>query len=324
MVGGLVLVETLAIFSSFGAFREGRTLAAATYALLAVVFAGYSLSRFLGRSTADKWLWVSDDANAGATVPRDCDGAGIMLASDITRIEVRYEYPPLNPREGWLEMLVFTRGESEPELINQRSIWGYRKFVRIANALANRWHVPLVVDRHSIQHAKWGRGKFEQFIALLLAGGVLAFGAYIAIRQWNLRDWPSVPATVVRFDLNERGGVNGFSWYANPSIEYRYLLNGQELTASGLNPSPFNYLDKDALQADTVDFREGQTIRCWYNAQNPLDAFVVNVGVTTDTMVVIGSGVALLVVFFTIHRRMAGIARIETLFQSGTGGANFG
>jgi hypothetical protein len=316
-IGGLTIGLVLPTVLAIGAFREGSTLVAAAFLLLAIVCLAGFARRLFGPPGCGRRLWIGDAATGAATVPDECRDAEVVLASDVSRIDVRYENPSLHPRNGWLEMLITFKGDSGPRLINQQSIWGYRRFASLANNLAERWCVPIVVDEHSMKHAKWGRGKYERFVVPFLASAILVFGIHTAYRQWNVRHWTNVPATVIRFNANERAAANGYAWYANPSIEYRYSVNGQTIRSSGLNPSPINYLSRDAFSADTADFRNGQVVPCWHNPRNAAEAFVVNVGITTDTLLVISAGLALLVAHFVSLRRMVGFATFEMHLRSG-------
>jgi hypothetical protein len=126
---------------------------------------------------------------------------------------------------------------------------------------------------------------------LLLLALSVAWGGHIVLKQARLAHWPSADATVVSFDP----GVappdgEGYHWYANPKIHFRYKVAGVGYESQRLNPSPLNYQSQTRFEADTDGFKRGATIRCWYNPSQPGEAYVVNRGVTCDGVLIIVGG----------------------------------
>ena len=121
---------------------------------------------------------------------------------------------------------------------------------------------------------------------LVLLAVSVAWGGHIVLKQARLAHWPSADATVVSFDPGVFPGGEGYHWYANPKIGFRYKVAGVGYESQRLNPSPLNYQSRTRFEADTDGFKRGATIRCWYNPSQPGEAYVVNRGVTCDGVLI--------------------------------------
>jgi hypothetical protein len=135
---------------------------------------------------------------------------------------------------------------------------------------------------------------------LVLLAVSVAWGGHIVLKQARLAHWPSADATVVSFDPGVASpDREGYNWYANPKIDFRYKVAGVGYESQRLNPSPMNYQSQTRFEADTDGFKRGATIRCWYNPSQPGEAYVVNRGVTCDGVLIMVGGclIGLLIVY---------------------------
>ena len=234
-------------------------------------------------------FWIPD--SSGIDAPVGFDQAEWIPAQDIKRVEIHYEYPPLSPRDGWLQLRLKIRGEAESRVILEASRHRYRSIRYWASVLGHRWDVPIVGNRKNLSLAKWGFSKFERAIGIAISAAICVYPLWLMKTQAQMLKWPTTKAKILMFDPNER--TTGNAWYANPSIRYEYEVDGQSRESLRLNPSPLNYLRRETFGRDTDGFGTGNVVPCWYNPQYPQVAYVVNSGITIDVILMLLVGVCI-------------------------------
>ena len=138
------------------------------------------------------------------------------------------------------------------------------------------------------------RAQYTQagLIVIIAIGGLAcALGGWLAWRQSRIATWPKATARIISFDEGIDPNYDGH-WYANPKVQFEFVLNGQRYLCDALNPSPLNYQSEAEFRKDTLGFRVGARVPCWYNRSRPEEAYLVSRGVTTGpvALVVFGGG----------------------------------
>ncbi len=137
-----------------------------------------------------------------------------------------------------------------------------------------------------------------------LAAGTLYFapiaiyGAYLVTAQWRIARWPTTQARIIRFEPNVHPAAGGWHWYANPKVEFEYVVGGKHYRSTWLNPSPLNYQSRSQFLKDTAGLHMEAVTKCWFDAASPDVAYLVNTGITAGSLVILGVGLSLVSFFY--------------------------
>lgn len=101
---------------------------------------------------------------------------------------------------------------------------------------------------------RWGDSKtMRYFVVGAISICVLWLGIRIGYKQLVMKSWPTAEAEIIEWDPRIKP-TQGYGWYANPHILFRYQVDQREITSARLNPSFFNYQSPARLAQDTRDF----------------------------------------------------------------------
>lgn len=210
-------------------------------------------------------------------------GAVVRSKGDIARLRFTFRFPRRDHNKGLLELLLDFKTDPTPLVVKQGTPLGSRSLVHLAERLAKRWEVDLVVRKKLLSMAVMPRG-CGAFVFLLIIVGSLASGAWIAVKQVRQMSWPTAEATVVEYHAGDEDSSYNYG------ITYEYTVDGRTYTSNGWNPSPFHYFTQEGFEQDTRAFADGAKIDCWYNPANPREAYVVNSGLSVGPLVLISVG----------------------------------
>jgi hypothetical protein len=134
--------------------------------------------------------------------------------------------------------------------------------------------MPFTLLRKSKATDDPGRARFPFSIFFwlfaLLSLGTLVFGARELIESFQSRSWPRVPCRIVRSKIESRN-----DGHYSPSIEFRYVVNGQMHRSHLLSLSGQVWsTDYNAVAAQVAKYPAGSTNNCIVNPKDPERAFL--------------------------------------------------
>ncbi len=154
-------------------------------------------------------------------------------------------------------------------------------------------------------------GVFSRILMFLFGSVFLSIGSiflWISVLQPILKsyrsgEWPTVPATVVRSELEERSDSEGTTYRI--LIEMRYVYEGKEYTGGSFNFNNVASSGRDSKMAVLRDYPVGKETICYVNPDRPEEAVLSRkipgmtylMGLFASVFVLIGGGVLLAAVF---------------------------
>ena len=102
----------------------------------------------------------------------------------------------------------------------------------------------------------------------------------------------------LRANLPRHPAAGGWHWYANPKVEFEYVVGGKHYRSTWLNPSPLNYQSRSQFLKDTAGLHMEAVTKCWFDAASPDVAYLVNTGITAGSLVILGVGLSLVSFFY--------------------------
>lgn len=129
--------------------------------------------------------------------------------------------------------------------------------------------------------------------AILVAYASVALAKAAAAAKWPTTQGLILKASVQTEELmrERRETLNFF----RPDVLYTYSVNGQEFTSDTLRVGLRSQARSDEARQMAAEYPPGKVVVVHYNPSNPADA-LLEPAVNSQTMAIVGSGVALIVV----------------------------
>lgn len=235
-----------------------------------------------------------NDADPGSTVGRCWPADEVMKIVVAERLDD--DDRPL------IQMRLELRDEAAPVVVLQRDGAFRKQIVKVAQHLGARWNAEVAI---APRQAAVALPVFGAVFACLLVAAFL----WLAWKEHAVSSWPSVPGTLVRFDLGIHGGTEqgGFE-YADPQAEYEYSVNGLQYRSTSVKPSLFHYWSRKSLARDCAGMKPGSRVTVHFDPKAPEQAYLVAVGITRGTIAlgIVAASFSLLVVWDYLSRRSSG------------------
>ncbi len=108
---------------------------------------------------------------------------------------------------------------------------------------------------------------------LFIAGlGVIFMGLKDIWQAASSATWPTTTAVIVRSDIARRDDDSGNSFV--PDIEYRYTVDGQDLTSKGLRAGMKVLYSRKVARSVANEYHAGQLVMIAYDPANPSNALL--------------------------------------------------
>lgn len=200
-----------------------------------------------------------------------------IAATDVRFIEIEENWYRDSDDERFFQLWLQHGVEEQPVLIFQVDERERVKLEELARRLSDRWRVPLKSPAAVMcERSDWSP---VRILVHLLALAMVAFGLVSAVKQVEMRSWPSTTATIIEIVGADTPGTDG-----KPAIRYQYAVGGVSYESSNFGFWHNDNSDRITEFVDTV-FRQKQ-ISCWYDPENPAKVSLINDGVSSGAVLI--------------------------------------
>ena len=217
-----------------------------------------------------------------------CYAADIENCIVCERDGLKKSDPPL------IQIWIKLRERHEALLVLEKGTEWRRQVMRQARRLADRWHVHII--NNVTRESRVGFPVFGPTMALLGAA-LIMLGGSIVYKQVVLASWPTAEAVVLAYDAVLRSNTEQGNepLITSPSVTFEYTVGAKTYRSTSTNPWAF-YVSQSEISRDFAGVSPGFRTRCYYNAGDPGECYLFNLGVTPGPVVICAIGLILVVV----------------------------
>lgn len=134
--------------------------------------------------------------------------------------------------------------------------------------------------------SRWGRRRPNRALGVIIGVVLAGWGGLGWIEASRSTSWPSTYGTITSVRQHSSGGSGGQRYRVH--VEYQYAVDGQVYTSSRMRIPDISFFRGDRVN-DPSAYREGNTVRVYYNPSDPAAA-VLEPGVGWSVYSVVGVG----------------------------------
>lgn len=261
---------------------DGEHRAQVLIGLVFVLAAVFKLFR-----TVREVVWKSPavrivDSDTRTATTGEAEGIVWIPRLSVRAVCVRFRFRRNPTLRGHFDVRLDREGERAlwPSWTADAAHWD--KLISLAEDLSARWRVPLRVRTRDVRAARIVARHSVNVVPLILAIALIGAAIVMAIKEYRVTFWRETQAVVRAFDPQLHEGSGG--WYANPSVEYEFVLGGVRHFGNGWSPSGFGYVREGQFQRDSKGIVAGARVPCWYNPGDPNQSYIINQGVCVGTI----------------------------------------